>query len=116
VDAARRRLAHRAGVTGGVRPPGKLRGHVERIVACDDGAWRTIEGWVLDEADPDEPVQLDVIFGAGPRLRLPANRYRPDLDRAGLAGGRCGFSVRLPGRGPVQVRRAADGAVLPIAG
>ena len=31
--------------------------------------------------------------------RLPANRYRPDLDHAGLAGGRCGFTCPLPARG-----------------
>ncbi len=117
VHAARRRFAARAGVALALFSPGLLRGHVERIVASEDGTARTIEGWVLDEADPNEPVELDIITEAGPRLRLRlfANRYRPDLDFAGLAGGRCGFSLSLPGRGSVLVRRVADGAVLPMA-
>ncbi len=116
VQAARRRIAARAGIAIALFSAGLLRGHVERIVASDDGTARTIEGWVLDEAAPNEPVELDIITETGLRLRLSANRYRADLDRAGLAGGRCGFSVRLPGRGPVLVQRAADGAALPMSG
>ena len=43
----------------------------------------------------------------------PANRYRADLDCAGLAGGRCGFTVAMPAGAEdlsrVAVRRAGGG-------
>ena len=40
-----------------------------------------------------------------------ANRYRIDLDRAELAGGRCGFRIGVP-EGPLGLFRARDGAWL----
>ena len=110
LEAIRRRLAARAGLPVATALPGRLRGHVERVVSTGDG--QHVEGWVLDESAPEQPVELEVTAEDAAPLRLLANRYRSDLDRAALAGGRCGFSVRLPGRGRVMVRRACDGARL----
>ena len=113
LEAIRRRLAVRAGlpIPGAVQGP--MRGHVERVTTTVGGMARDVEGWVLDESDPEQPVELEVIGAGAMPVRLLANRYRIDLDRAGLAGGRCGFSLRLPGRGRVTVRRASDGVRLP---
>ena len=67
-----------------------------------------LEGWALDDAAPDTPVELDVLLDGQHHTRLIANKYRPDLDRAGFAGGRCGFTCPLPGRGGhIAIRRAA---------
>jgi hypothetical protein len=45
-----------------------------------------------------------------------ANRYRADLDQAGIGGGRGGFSIALPASAErleqVTVRRVFDGQVL----
>ncbi len=105
VERARRRLARQVPRRG----LGSLRGHVERVA---DGV---LEGWVLDEAAGGNAVELEVIATGAAPLRIWANRYRIDLDRAGLAGGRCGFRHRMPlDAALVQVRRAADGAALPM--
>jgi hypothetical protein len=48
--------------------------------------------------------------------RVVANRYRSDLDQAGIGGGRGGFSIALPASAErleqVTVRRVFDGKVL----
>jgi hypothetical protein len=91
---------------------GALKGHVERL----EGG--VLEGWVMDETANAAPVELDVLVDGEVVARVLANRYRTDLDHAGLAGGRCAFSVTLPASAvrlsQVVVRRAQDGAVLPM--
>lgn len=111
VASAYRHIAARAGLARPANPPGALRGQVERIVDHPDGL--LIEGWVFDESDPETAQKLEIpIPGASP-VRILANRYRADLDRAGLAGGRCAFSQIIPTTtGGVYVYRVADGAVL----
>jgi hypothetical protein len=103
---------HRS-LAGRPRPPvapGALWGHIERI---EDGL---IEGWAMDVANPLVPVELELVDGTGAIARVLANRYRGDLVRAGLADGRCAFGARLPpGAALKNIRRAADGAVLPRA-
>ena len=48
--------------------------------------------------------------------RVVANRYRADLAAAGLGSGCHAFAVALPeGPGEIMIRRALDGAVLPLA-
>jgi hypothetical protein len=65
-----------------------------------------LEGWAIDEAAPDVPVELDILLDGQRYARLAVNRYRPDLDHAGLAGGRCGFTCALPTRGGhIAIRR-----------
>jgi hypothetical protein len=109
LEAMRRRLA---GSMPLATTRGTLAGHVERLEQD------VLEGWVMDPLDPATPVQLEVLVAGRVVATVPANRYRPDLDRAGLAGGRCGFAVALPasadGIARVAVRRAADGAPVPM--
>jgi hypothetical protein len=72
---------------------------LERRIGC-------LEGWALNTSAPDVPVELEILLNGQISTRLPANRYRPDLDHAGLAGGRCGFSFPLPaGAGRVAIRQ-----------
>jgi hypothetical protein len=116
LEAVRRRLAARAGrrLALVAAAPGALRGHVERIHQANDRL--RIEGWVQDSANPGLPVRLQVLVGGRVMLEVLANRYRSDLESAGLSGGRCAFDIDLPmQRGAVELRRACDGAVLPVA-
>ena len=93
-------------------PAGPLRGHLERVI--DLGGAIRLEGWAVDAAAPERPVSLLVSRG-GRRLGVAvANHWRPDLDRAGLAGGCCAFTLDLPGPAAgLLVSRRRDGAVLP---
>ncbi len=106
LEAIHRRLAGTA-VASPVR--GELRGLVERIT---DGI---LEGWATDGA---APAELEVLVDSEVVSRLLANRFRTDLDDAGIPGGRAGFTVVLPASvdslGQVQVRSAASGAMLPV--
>jgi hypothetical protein len=108
LEAIRRRIAARAGLTVPAIGSGPLAGHVERL---DDGI---LEGWVADTGAA--PVELDVLVDGEFTARILANRYRPDLDRAGIAGGRCAFSVALPASvsslAQIAVRRSADGVLV----
>lgn len=111
VETIRRRIAARAGVEQAVRSaPGEILGHVERL---DDGM---LEGWVLDKANDTAPVELEVLVDGEIIGRSIANRYRTDLDHAGLAGGRCAFTMAMPAAAAsldqVQVRVVATGTAL----
>ncbi|HTP90835.1 MAG TPA: hypothetical protein VMJ52_03815, partial [Xanthobacteraceae bacterium] len=91
---------------------GALHGFVDLIKA--DG----IAGWAQDQDHPEAPVCLDIFAGGRPIGRVLANRYREDLERAGLGSGRHGFSFTPAhgvSRGGVEVRRSLDGALLPQA-
>jgi len=69
---------------------------------------------VMDRANPDTPIELEVLVDGEIVGTVLANRYRPDLDRAGLADGRCAFSLTMPASAQhvsqVSVRRASDGS------
>jgi hypothetical protein len=108
LEAIRARVARRAGI---VRAEGRgaLRGWV------DVAGPERLSGWALDEAAPERPVVLDVFAGGRRVGRVLANAYRGDVRAAGIGGGCHGFEMRLPAgvRGPVEVRRAGDGAVVP---
>jgi hypothetical protein len=107
LEAIRRRIAARAGVAASAGVPGDMAGHVERL---EDGE---LEGWIMDQANPSNPVELEVLVDGEIVATVLANRYRPDLDRAGFADGRCAFSLVMPAAatdmGQVAVRRASDG-------
>jgi hypothetical protein len=111
LDAVRRRLAARAGIGVVAAAPGALAGHVERLA---DGV---LEGWVIDRENPAAPVELEVLVDGEIVATVLANRYRVDLDRAGLAGGSCAFTVAMPAAAvalaQIEVRRAADGSAVP---
>jgi len=104
LEAIRRRIA---GQAPRMSAPGVIAGHVEQLA---DGM---LEGWVMDRANPTAPVELEVLVDGETVATVLANRYRPDLDRADIAGGRCGFSVAMPASAEhlaqVEVRRASDG-------
>lgn len=92
LDRIRARIAARAGVVFAPPMVSEVRFELERRRAV-------LEGWAVDMAAPDVAVELDILLDGQRYARLPANRYRPDLDHAGLAGGRCGFTCPLPARG-----------------
>lgn len=110
LDAVRRRLAARAGIPVQTPVPGALRGFV------DQAGPSLVRGWAQDEAQPEQPVCLDILHGGRRIAQVLANRYRVDLRKAGLGSGCHAFEFRLPEGvvGPVEVRRTGDGRVLTI--
>jgi hypothetical protein len=77
-----------------------------------------VRGWALDSVEPGAPVALQILDNGVPIARLLANRYRLDLEQAGMGNGRHGFDIAIPGglspmaRHILQVRREKDGAEL----
>jgi len=105
--AIRARLAKLAGVELAASA-GELRGNLESL---EDGV---LTGWVAGETG--DAVEAEVLVDGEVVATLVANRYRADLDQAGLAGGRCAFTVTLPPAAEtlsqVSLRRIGDGAAL----
>jgi ELWxxDGT repeat protein len=113
VERARRRIALRAGLQAkAAEPPiGALRGYIDVISP------RRIAGWAQNLDHPEAPVCLDIYAGGQPIAQVLANRYRDDLEQAGLGSGRHSFEFTPPARlifipGTVEVRRALDGSAL----
>jgi len=78
---------------------------------------RHVSGWAIGAAGG--PVSLLISDNNTVLCRVLANRYRKDLDEAGLGNGRHAFEVDLPGGGlspferhVIRVRRESDGADL----
>jgi hypothetical protein len=113
VEAARIRLAQRAGLRSAAEAPrlGALRGCIDCIRAT------SIAGWAQNSDAPEAPVCLDVFVHAKLVGRVLANTYRDDLARADLGSGRHAFNF-IPPAGfdfsadAVEVRRSLDGASL----
>ena len=88
---------------------GPVIGKLERI---ENGV---LQGWMVDAAGA-EAVEAEVLVDGEVVGRVVANRYRGDLDQAGIAGGRGGFTIALPASAErleqVTVRRVLDGQVL----
>lgn len=110
LEAIRRRLGAIAGIENGKAQPGRLHHNIERLVAG------TIEGWVYDTDHPEAAVEIEAVVDGEVVGQAIANRYRADLEYAGLAGGRCGFTMTMPASvislDDVTFRRACDGALL----
>lgn len=112
IVAIRRRIDERAGLTVVSAPLfGDLCGHVDH---CDG---LTVSGWARDMMYPDAPVCLDIVVDGAVVALVYADRYRVDLERAGLGGGAHAFEADLPpaliGRARcVEIRRSADGCIL----
>jgi hypothetical protein len=112
VEMIRKRIALRAGsASQDETRPGALRGYVDRIAAD------LIEGWAQNIEHPEAPVCLDIVVGGRLIGQLLANRYREDLERAGLGSGRHAFRFRPPAEvsfalDAVEVRRSLDGAIV----
>jgi hypothetical protein len=67
------------------------------------------------------PVCLDILAGGELIGRVMANRYRADLEQAGIGAGRHGFEFVWPKdlvvtAGALTVRRTFDGATLELSG
>ena len=52
-------------------------------------------GWAMD-AGASGPIEVEVVVDGAPAGRQLANRYRPDLEQAGLRDGRLAFEVDIP--------------------
>jgi Ca2+-binding RTX toxin-like protein len=111
LQAIRQRLGERAGT---LRPRRgmPLKGHIDRL------APDLIEGWAQNPDHPEAPVCVDILVDDVLIARALANRYRADLERAGLGSGHHAFQVRLPDalsdhqRRAITIRRSLDGARL----
>ena len=115
VEAARRRIARRAGLRPAEGPPsvGTLRGYVDVISP------RLIAGWAQNLDHPEAPVCLDIFAGEMLIGRVLANHHRTDLEQAGLGSGHHGFTFPPPATlafapNALQVRRSLDGAQLKL--
>jgi hypothetical protein len=113
VEAVRRGIAQRAGLLRAADGPrtGELRGYI------DLASETCIAGWAQNADHPEAPVCLDIYADGRLIGEVLANRYRDDLERAGLGSGRHGFEftpqVELAfGYQALEVRRSLDGALL----
>jgi hypothetical protein len=113
VARARLRIAERAGLAmpAEAMPESLFVGHVDAI------GKRRIAGWAWDRATPEAPVCLGIYAGDRLIAQVVANRYREDLEAAGIGDGRHGFEFTPPkglgfAPGAVTVRRSRDGAAL----
>jgi uncharacterized repeat protein (TIGR03803 family) len=111
VEAVRVRIAARAGLRPLAAGPSQLRGSVDVANA------RLVAGWAQSIKHPEAPVCLDVLAGGERIGQVLANRYRGDLERAGLGSGRHSFEFTLPpgivlADRSIEVRRSQDGARL----
>ncbi len=108
LETLRRRLFGVAAVAAN----GPLLGHIEHFHRTQNGT--RVEGWALNPAMPDRPVSLLAWRDGAACGRTVANHWRPDLDRAGLAGGRCAFVLDVPGRAVgLAMRQRPNGPALP---
>jgi hypothetical protein len=103
-----RRLAARAAHLrpGGAAAPWGRRGRIEVITRS------LVSGWVYAGADAG-PQALAVLLNGAIVGRVVADRYRADLEAAGVGDGRHGFSFVLPrglptGDHRIEVRREID--------
>jgi ELWxxDGT repeat protein len=113
VEAARQRIALRAGLRTANDAPetGTLRGYVDLVSA------ERIAGWAQNADHPEAPVCLDIHAGGRLIGQTLANRYRGDLQQAGLGSGCHGFEFAPPAGlnfspETVEVCRSLDGAPL----
>src|SRR5581483_6712318 len=113
LEAIRRRIADRAGITCDCREAkvGVLRGYVD-VVNPD-----RIAGWAQNVDHLEVPVCLDIYAASTLIGRVLANHYRADLEQAGIGSGRHGFEFEPPeglelDSRNVEVRRSLDGARL----
>jgi autotransporter passenger strand-loop-strand repeat protein len=103
LEAIRARLAPTP-----AQPPGPMRGHLDRV------SGGLVEGWVQDLANPGRGVAIELVLACGTVLHGVANRYRADLEAAGIGLGRHAYRFEVPADAEVAaIRRAADGVAVP---
>jgi microcystin-dependent protein len=110
VEAARAKIEQRAGLrTVAADRKLALRGRIDVVQR------HVISGWAQNPDYPEAAVCLDIYAGGQLIGQTLANRFRADLEHAGLGSGRHSFDFTPP-RGldlaTVEVRRSLDGAVL----
>jgi glycosyltransferase involved in cell wall biosynthesis len=115
LDAIRRRLAGRAKTLAadGTAAAPRLKGYLETVNRS------VLEGWVMDRAAPDQRVSLAVFDNGAEIGRVVADRFRADLERAGIGDGKCSFVFYLPDNLAHDIShafelRSAEGWVLPL--
>jgi hypothetical protein len=114
LEAVRRRIALRAGLRGSDVPAaGGLRGFVDLVSASH------VKGWAQNIDHPEAPVCLDIYVRGELIGQVVANRYRGDLEQAGLGSGRHSFAFTPPEGvfftpDAIEVRRTLDGSALQI--
>ena len=116
IEGMRQRIALRAGLVSNeeTKGVGTLRGYVDLVTP------RLIEGWAQNTDHPEAPVCLDIFAGGRLIGQVLANRYRKDLELAGIGSGQHSFAFGLPdglGFAPsdaVEVSRSLDQARLPL--
>jgi len=59
-----------------------------------------VMGWAFDTERPDVNLSLEVFVGNAQPIITTADRYREDLQKAGVGAGRHGFEVAYPGHQP----------------
>lgn len=108
------RLAQRAGLpvervaSATARMP---RGFVDRVCG------QVVEGWAQCPDQPEDRVLVEILMDGVVLGQALANRYRADLEAAGLGSGRHAFTFTAPDgvvlcAETVAVRRVPDGAML----
>jgi hypothetical protein len=109
LHAIQQRLNARAGILPPPGTHGALRGYV------DQPGPTICAGWAQDIENPETPVCLDILVDGALVTRVLANLYRADLRQAALGSGCHAFRATLPPAltGPLEIRRAEDGAELP---
>jgi hypothetical protein len=113
IEAVRRAIDARAGRHASRVSASMLRGNIDEM-----GAGR-IAGWAQNPDYPEMPVCLDILADGQLIGQVLANRYRADLETAGLGSGRHSFEFIPPrglrlSAGAVEVRRSLDGQLLPV--
>jgi T5SS/PEP-CTERM-associated repeat protein/autotransporter passenger strand-loop-strand repeat protein len=115
VERARQRIALRAGLRAQDEAShlGALRGYIDLIGP------RCIAGWAQNVDHPEAPVCLDIYVCGRLIGQTLANRYREDLEQAGLGSGRHSFAFTSPdglafAPEGVEVCRSRDGNVLAL--
>jgi hypothetical protein len=80
-----------------------------------------VSGWALDRAHPELPVEVRISVDGREAARVPADRFRRDLERGGFGSGHHAFEATLPiaiGDGEAHrveaFARSADGAEIPL--
>jgi autotransporter passenger strand-loop-strand repeat protein len=111
VEAVRAQIDQRAELRPAAENPHGLRGYIDLVTT------QLIAGWAQNVDYPEAPVCLD-IYAAGRLIgQTLANRYREDLQRAGLGSGSHSFEFVPPawlkfGLHTIEVRRSLDGEPL----
>ena len=89
-------VSYRARVSAGLlRIASAARG--QRIIGqVDVVAGTRVSGWAMDVLQPERPVAVTLVSGDRELAHAVADRFRSDLQRAGLGTGRHGFEATVP--------------------